>query len=130
MTGSTKQSSFVLPQEGTGLLRRFAPRNDDSTKSYRALGHALDQRNQRCNVRKNEIGLWHGRSQFDVAPVDPGDRQAERLAADHVGELRLPGMQDLIQGNAGVLQQIAEESPVRLVAARLFGRENQIEFAL
>src|ERR1700722_9628169 len=33
MTGSAKQSSFVLPQEGTGLLRRFAPRNDDSTKS-------------------------------------------------------------------------------------------------
>jgi hypothetical protein len=33
--------------------------------------------------------------QFEIASVDPGNRQAQRLAADHVGVLRLAGVQNL-----------------------------------
>jgi hypothetical protein len=57
---------------------------------FRPLCHAFDQRNERCNVRKNEIGLWHGWRELDIASVDPRDGQPKRLSADHVRELRLP----------------------------------------
>ena len=37
MTGSAKQSSFLSPKQRSGLLRRFAPRDDDPNRFHRAL---------------------------------------------------------------------------------------------
>jgi hypothetical protein len=45
----------------------------------------------------------------------PG-RQAQRLAADHVGVLRLAGVQNLRNRHPSVSNQVAEEGSVRLVS--------------
>src|ERR1700730_17773383 len=68
-------------------------------------------------------------SQFKIAPVDPGDRQAQRLAADHVGVLRLAGVQNLRNRHASVGDQVAEEGPARLVDASPFSRTYEIDAA-
>jgi hypothetical protein len=39
------------------------------------------------NVGENVVGARNGAVQRDLAPVDPGDGQPERLATDQIGEL-------------------------------------------
>ena len=67
--------------------------------------------------------------QFEIASVDPGNRQAQRLAADHVGVLRLAGVQNLRNRHPSVGDQVAEEGSVRLVAASPFRRTYEIDAA-
>ena len=66
----------------------------------------------------------------DLPPVDPGDGQSERLAADQIGELRLPGMEDLVFCDTRIVDQIAKQRSVRLVTLRPLRRANEIEIAL
>src|SRR4030095_8366383 len=82
---------------------------------------------ERGEAGKGEIRAGHARVQAEPSPIDPRDGQAERLAADHVRELRLPGMKNLFQADSGARDEIAEEAPVRLVAARLLGGADEVE---
>jgi len=68
--------------------------------------------------------------QVDATPVDPAHRQAERLAADHVGELRLTRVQDFRHRDARVRNQVSEQRAVGLVTASSFGRAHQIKFPI
>ena len=56
----------------------------------------VDDAAQGLNVRENEIRTRNGSVEGYLAAVDPGNGQSERFAADEVGELRLPGVQDLV----------------------------------
>lgn len=85
---------------------------------------------ERSNVRKNVVRARNGGVQGDVAPIDPGDDQPERLATDEIGELRLPRMQDVAFRAAGMVDQVSEQSAVGLIAARTFRRAHEIEFVL
>jgi hypothetical protein len=51
-----------------------------------------DQVEQSDDVAKDKIRPCHRLAQRNAPAIDPGDRQAKRLAPDQVGELRLPGM--------------------------------------
>ena len=62
------------------------------------------------------VGRRHARVQVDATPVDPAHRQAERLAADHVGELRLTRVQDFRHPDPRVRDQVSEQRAVRLVS--------------
>jgi len=53
-----------------------------------------------------------------VAAVDPGDGQSERLAADQIGELRLSEWNISFFATPGIVDQIAKQRSVRLVALR------------
>ena len=66
----------------------------------------------------------------NAAAVDPGDGETQGLPADHVCELRLAGMQDLILAAVRVRDEIAEEITIRLVALRPLGGGDNIEGAL
>src|SRR5262249_56525894 len=68
------------------------------------------------------------RVQVDATPVDPARREAERLAADHVGELRLTGVQNFRYRDPRLRDQVSEQRAVRLVTAGSFGRADQIKF--
>lgn len=89
----------------------------------------FEQWDQRRDVEKREIRLGHGRVQVDAASIDPGNRQAERLSADHVGELRLAGMENFVHRHVSVVDKVAEQGPVWLVTSRPFGRANEVEIA-
>ena len=56
---------------------------------------------------KNEVRARHCGAERDLAAIDPDDGQAERLAADQIGELRLSGVQDLVLGTACMLEQVS-----------------------
>src|SRR4030095_12363699 len=53
---------------------------------------------ERGEAGEGDIRPGHTRVQAEPAPIDPRDGQAKRLAADHVCELRLAGMENLLQG--------------------------------
>jgi hypothetical protein len=76
------------------------------------------------------IGRRHTRVQVDATAVDPAHRQAERLATDHVGELRLTRVQDFRHIDPCVCDELAEQRAVRLVTTGSFGRADQIKFPI
>ena len=75
----------------------------------------FEQWDQRRDIEKREIRPGYGRVQLNAASIDPGNRQAERLSADHVGELRLAGMENFVLRHAGMVDEVAEQGPVWLV---------------
>src|SRR5262245_49497059 len=89
-----------------------------------------NERKQRSQVRIFEVGPRHLWSQGDTAPVDPGDAQAKRPGANHVGQLGLPGVQDCLASDTGVRQQVAEQGAIGLVATGALGRTDQVEGSL
>jgi hypothetical protein len=68
------------------------------------------------------------RTVTDATAVDPAHGQAERLAADHVGGLRLTRVQDFSHREPRVRDEGSEQRAVRLVTAGSFGGANQIKF--
>src|ERR1700678_3938929 len=64
---------------------------------------SFDEIANRGSVGADKIRTWNGGIERDPATVDPGNRQPQRLAPDQICELRLPAMQDLVPGDAGVL---------------------------
>src|SRR5712664_1839346 len=75
-----------------------------------------DDAAQGLNIRENEIRAWDASVECYLATVDPSNGQSKRFAADEIGELRLPGVQDLVLSDARILDQVAKERAVRLVA--------------
>ena len=63
----------------------------------------------------------------DAAPIDPGDSQAQRLAAHQIGELRLTRMENVLLRHAGIVDEVAKERAVRLVALGALSRADDIE---
>jgi hypothetical protein len=82
------------------------------------------------NVGKDEVRSRYGIIQRHLASVDPGDGQAERLAANQIRKLRLPGMQNFFLGAAGMLDQVTKQRAVRLVALRPLRRTHEVELSL
>src|SRR5271154_195138 len=64
---------------------------------------SFDEIANRGNVRADKIRTWNGGIERDPTAVNPGNRQPQRLAADQIGELRLPAMQDFVRGGASGL---------------------------
>src|SRR5262249_37469107 len=69
----------------------------------------------------------HGRVESYLAPIDPGDGQSERFAADKIGELRLARVKDLVFRDARILDQVAKQRAVRLVAPSPLRSAYQVE---
>jgi hypothetical protein len=89
----------------------------------------FEQWDQRRDIEKREIRPGYGRVQLNAASIDPGDRQAERLSGDHVGELRLAGMENFVLRYTGMVDEVAEQGPVWLVTSCPFGRADEVEIA-
>src|SRR5882757_932225 len=85
---------------------------------------------ERMNVRKNEVRRRNRRIERNLAAVDPGYGQSKRFAADEIGELRLPGMKDLVFRNACVRDQIAKQRAVGFVSFGALRRTHQVEVLL
>ena len=92
-------------------------------------GSGLDQIEQRGDVREHVVRLRHGRVQRDAAAVDPRDRQAQRLAADHVRELRLAGMQDVVAAASGMRRSDSGTACRPACSPSPAGRADQVEGA-
>src|SRR5882672_4350902 len=90
----------------------------------------FDDGAERREVAEDEIGTRDRIVERHAAAIDPGDGQAEGLAADEVGELRLPGMENLVLRHAGIGDQGTEERAVRLVALGALGRADEVETPL
>src|SRR5580658_8792390 len=75
----------------------------------RSLVLTREEGAQRLQTRKHQIGRGYARVQGEAAPIDPGNCEAERLAAHHIGELRLPGVQDLRDGQPRCRDEETEE---------------------
>src|SRR5215467_9281137 len=88
-----------------------------------------EERHQRSQPRKHEVGARHARMQLEATAIDPGDGEAEGFAAHHVGELRLPGVVDLAERDPGPIDEIPEEPAVGLVTAGPLRRAHEIEGA-
>src|SRR5437867_1421249 len=103
----------------SGRSRRGA-----SVPLVRPLRQELEERPQVAEfvVRLRDVG-----GQRQAAAVDPGDRDAERLGADHVGALGLAAVQQAYRFHASTLEQAAEERSVRLVAPRALGSAHEVE---
>ena len=71
----------------------------------------FEQWDQRHDIEKREIRPGYRRVQLNAASIDPGNHQAERLSADHVGELRLAGMENFVLRHAGMVDEVAEQGP-------------------
>jgi hypothetical protein len=82
------------------------------------------------DVREDEVRTRHGIVQGHVAAVDPGDGQSERLAADEIGELRLTRVEDLVLRYARVLDQVAKQGAVGLIALGPLRGADQVEVSL
>ena len=83
------------------------------------------------NIGENVVRARNGAVQRDLAPVDPGDGQPKRFAADQIRELRLPRMQDVFFGGARMIDQVSEQCAVGLIAPRALRRSApEIEFAV
>ena len=82
------------------------------------------------DIRENEIRAGNGSVEGYLAAVDPGDGQSQRFAADEIGELRLPGVQDLVLRDARILDQVAKQRAVRLVAIGPLRGAYQVEVSL
>jgi hypothetical protein len=54
----------------------------------------VDEAAQGLNIRENEIRAWDGSVEGYLAAVNPSDGRSQRFAADEIGELRLPGVQE------------------------------------
>ncbi len=89
--------SAALAGKGRPRIRRHEPPGS-RTKSLARL--TPQQFKQRCQVGQDQIRRRDACMELEAAPVDPGNREAKRLAAHHVGELRLPGVQDLRHAHA------------------------------
>src|SRR5258707_4876126 len=108
----------------------FNPSLVDVTKSTGPSAGAIQKAQERCNIRQNQVGLRNRWIKRYVATVDPGDGQPERLRADHVGELRLPRMQDFISRDTGIRDQIAEERAVGFVTLGALGGADNVKVVL
>ncbi len=108
----------------------FNPSLVDVTKSTGPSASAIQKAQERCNIRQNQVGLRNRWIKRYVATVDPGDGQPERLRADHVGELRLPRMQDFISRDTGIRDQIAEERAVGFVTLGALGGADNVKVVL
>src|ERR1700722_16533632 len=97
------------------------------TFEIRDVPSHVDNATERLNVRKDKIRTRNGSVQGDLATVDPGNRQSERLAADEIGELRLPGVQDFLFGATRLFDQEAKQRAVGLIALGPLGRAHQVE---
>ena len=85
--GLTKSAAHSVRRSTVmGSSARGAPRQ--SAHAGRAI--IAEQRAQRLQPGENQVGRGDARVQVEASPVDPGDGEAERLPAYHVGELRLP----------------------------------------
>lgn len=54
----------------------------------------MDQFEQRCDISEFKIRRGNDRIELHATSIDPGNRNAERFAANHVGVLRLTAVQD------------------------------------
>src|SRR6185312_10636784 len=90
----------------------------------------FDQIVNRLNVGQDEVRSRHGIIECHLASIDPGNGQAEGLAANEIRELRLPGMQNGFLRAAGMLDQITKQRAVRLVSLRPLRRTHEIELSL
>jgi hypothetical protein len=93
-------------------------------------GSQFDKIAQRLNIRKDEIRTRNGGVESDLAAVDPGNGQSKRFTADEIGELRLPGVQDLILRTTRIFDQIAKQRSIGLVALGSLCRAYQVEVSL
>src|SRR6516165_4303072 len=110
------------------LVARCCPTVALAAKAEAVTRLHTEQRQQRTDVGENVVGRRHTWVEVDATPVDPAHRQAERLAADHVGELRLTEVQDVRYRDPRLRDQVSEQRAVRLVTAGSFGRAYQIKF--
>src|SRR4029077_9388148 len=130
-----RRSSFDHPAwyaDGNGRVAQIQPRRRIVCKRIsngaRYAGSmsvvrsvdGFEQWDQRRDIEKREIRPGYGRVQLNAASIDPGNRQAERLSADHVGELRLAGMENFVPRHAGMVDEVAEQGPVWLVTSCTF----------
>jgi hypothetical protein len=90
----------------------------------------VDDAAQGLNIRENEIRARDGSVEGYLSAVDPSNGQSKRFAADEIGELRLPGVQDLVLRDARILDQIAKKRAVRFVALGPLRGAYQVEVSL
>lgn len=90
----------------------------------------VDDAAQGLNIRENEIRAGDGTVEGYLAAVDPSDGQSSRFAADEVRELRLPGVQDIVLRDARILDQVAKQRAVRLIAPGPLRGAYQVEVPL
>ena len=96
-----------------GAARRGVNRYSHSRSEYRRPQPSIATRPSTEATLPSimKSGLGTRSPQCDAAAVYPGDREAQRLAAHHIGELRLARMQDIVATAAGARDQVAEEVP-------------------
>ena len=81
-------------------------------------------------IGQTKIRAGDGRVEGYLATVDPSNGQSKRFAADEIGELRLPGVQDLVFGDARILDQVAKQGAVGFVALGPLRGAYQVEVSL
>src|ERR1035438_6522343 len=136
--------SYRLDRDETGLFSRtrlsagrpgwprpFGRVKPSAPSAFGGRDNALspNKLDQRLHVRQNKIWARNGIVERDSAAVDPGDGQSERLAADQIGKLGLPGVKDLVPGAARIFNQITKQRAIRLVPFRPLCRAHQIEIS-
>jgi hypothetical protein len=53
--------------------------------------------------------MRNGSGEHNLATVNSGNGQSERLAADEIGELRLSGVQYFVPGATCIFDQVAKQ---------------------
>ena len=78
---------------------------------------------------KDEVGPRNLGTQIEIATINPSYSEAQGLSAYHIGELRLPGVQYLLNCYPRMIQKISKESAVRLVTVRSLGCADKVELS-
>src|SRR2546429_227562 len=91
------------------------------------VGSLTQELRQRPEIAEFVVRLGDVGGQRQAAAVDPGNRDAERLGADHVGALGLAAVEQPGRVRLAVTQEEAEERAVGLVAPRALGRADDVE---